>query len=232
MEKYFYIGAVVVALAGAFSDVRSARIPNELTYTAITAAIVLRTVLLGLFGLKTCGLGILIAGGFFALLFVLGAMGGGDLKMMTAIGAWVGGSHILTVLIAIGLAGGVLAITSAIFNRNTIQTVRNTARLIAYRFTSGLQPHPEMNVQAHGSRRIPQHQNRTQAVLLMTTTFSSCSLSYSSPIGHYQRCWRKPNNWPATSPSRWPIPRRSRRDRPPSSSVRSMRCFLRTRWTL
>jgi prepilin peptidase CpaA len=155
VEKYFYIGAVVVALAGAFSDVRSARIPNELTYTAITAAIVLRTVLLGLFGLKTCGLGILIAGGFFALLFVLGAMGGGDLKMMTAIGAWVGGNHILTVLIAIGLAGGVLAITSAIFNRNTIQTVRSTARLIAYRFTSGLQPHPEMNVQAHGSRRIP-----------------------------------------------------------------------------
>jgi prepilin peptidase CpaA len=155
VEKYFYIGAVVVALAGAFSDVRSARIPNELTYTAIMAAIMLRTVLLGLFGLKSCGLGILIAGGFFAVLFVLGAMGGGDLKMMTAIGAWVGGTHILTVLIAIGLAGGVLAITSAIFNRNTIQTVRNAARLIAYRFTSGLQPHPEMNVQAHGSRRIP-----------------------------------------------------------------------------
>jgi prepilin peptidase CpaA len=155
VEKYFYIGAVIVALAGAFTDVRSSRIPNKLTYIAIIAAILLRALLLGLSGLKSCGLGILVAGGFFAVLFVLGAMGGGDLKMMTAIGAWAGDTHILTVLIAIGLAGGVLALTSVVLNRNTFQTVRNALRLIAYRFTSGLQPHPDLNVQAHGSRRIP-----------------------------------------------------------------------------
>jgi Flp pilus assembly protein protease CpaA len=75
--------------------------------------------------------------------------------MMTAIGAWVGSTHILTVLIAIGLAGGLLAITTVIFSKNTIQTVRNTGRLIAYRLNSGLQPHPEMNVQAPDSRRVP-----------------------------------------------------------------------------
>jgi prepilin peptidase CpaA len=155
VEKYFYLGAVIVAVAGAVSDVRSARIPNKLTYTAILAAIVARTGVLGIPGLKSCALGILIAGGLFAVLFVLGAMGGGDLKMMAAIGAWVGGTHILTVVIAIGLAGGVLALASTIFSRNTIQTVRNIARLIAYRFTSGLQPHPEMNVQAPGSKRVP-----------------------------------------------------------------------------
>ncbi|MGE5054674.1 MAG: prepilin peptidase [Acidobacteriota bacterium] len=155
VEKYFYLGAVIVAVPGAVSDVRSARIPNNLTYTAILAAIVARIAVLGVPGLKSCGLGILIAGGLFAVLFVLGAMGGGDLKMMAAIGAWVGGTHILTVVIAIGLAGGVLALTSTIFSRSTIQTVRNIARLIAYRFTSGLQPHPEMNVQAPGSKRVP-----------------------------------------------------------------------------
>jgi prepilin peptidase CpaA len=155
VEKYFYIGAVMVAVAGAFNDVRSARIPNKLTYNAILAAIVARTVLLGLPGVKSCGVGILIAGGLFAVLFVLGAMGGGDLKMMAAIGAWVGGTHILTVVIAIGLAGGVLALASTIFSRNTFQTVRNIVRLIAYRFTSGLQPHPEMNIQAPGSKRVP-----------------------------------------------------------------------------
>jgi prepilin peptidase CpaA len=155
VEKYFLIGAVIVSLAGAFTDVRSARIPNKLTYSSIVAAILLRSVLMGLPGVKSCGLGILVAGGCFTLLFVIRAMGGGDLKMMTAIGAWVGGDHILTVIIAIGLAGGLLAIASAMLGRNTIQTVRNTVRLTAYRFTSGLQPHPEMNVQAPGSRRIP-----------------------------------------------------------------------------
>ena len=155
MEKYFFIGAVMVALVGAFTDWRSARIPNRLTYSAIAAAVVLRTSLLGLPGLKSCGLGILVAGGFFAVLFVIRAMGGGDMKMMAAIGAWVGGNHILIVLIAIGLAGGALAIAYALLSNNLIQTVRNTVRLMAYRFTSGLQPHPEMNVQTPGSRRIP-----------------------------------------------------------------------------
>jgi Flp pilus assembly protein protease CpaA len=70
-------------------------------------------------------------------------------------GAWVGLAHIWTVLVAIALAGGVLALVSMILSRSFVQTVRNTVSLIGYRFTSGLQPHPEMNVQAPGSRRVP-----------------------------------------------------------------------------
>jgi prepilin peptidase CpaA len=155
VEKYFFIGAVLVALVGAFIDVRSARLPNRLTYSALIIALMARTALLGWAGLKSGAIGILIAGGFFCVLFVLGAMGGGDMKMMAAVGAWVGSSHILTVLIAIGLAGGLLALVFMIFAENTIQTVRNTVRLMAFRFTSGLQPHPEMNVQAPGSKRVP-----------------------------------------------------------------------------
>ena len=69
------------------------------------------------------------------------------MKMMAAVGAWVGSTQVMTLILAIALAGGVLALVSMVFNINAIQTVRNTMRLIAYRFTSGLQPHPEMNVQ-------------------------------------------------------------------------------------
>ena len=34
--------------------------------------------------------GMLLAGGIFFLLFLLGGMGGGDVKLMAAVGAWVG----------------------------------------------------------------------------------------------------------------------------------------------
>src|ERR1700739_757354 len=155
LEKYFFIGAVLVALLGAVTDVRSARLPNRLTYSALIAALVLRIGLLGWAGVKSGAVGIGIAGGLFCILYVLGAMGGGDMKMMAAVGAWVGGTHVLTVLVAIALAGGVLALVAMVFNKNLIQTVRNTVRMSLYRFTSGLQPHPEMNVQAPGSRRVP-----------------------------------------------------------------------------
>lgn len=155
MERYFFIGAVLVTFLGAVTDIRSARLPNRLTYSALIAALVLRTGLLGWAGFKSGAIGIAIAGGLFCVLYVLGAMGGGDMKMMAAVGAWVGSTHIVTVLLAIALAGGVLALVSMVFSKNVIQTVRNTVRLILYRFTSGLQPHPEMNVQAPGSRRVP-----------------------------------------------------------------------------
>ena len=155
MDKYFLIGGVLVALVGAVTDVRSARIPNSLTYSAVLAALGLRVALLGLSGLESGALGMLVAGGLFLFLFVLGAMGGGDMKLMAAVGAWVGSEEVTTLILAAALAGGVLAIGRIIFRNMLGETLRNTIRLIFYRFTSGMQPHPELNVQAPGSQRVP-----------------------------------------------------------------------------
>ena len=60
MEKYFFVGAVLVAFLGAVTDVRRARIPNWLTYTAVIVALISRAVLLHWSGLKSGALGILI----------------------------------------------------------------------------------------------------------------------------------------------------------------------------
>jgi prepilin peptidase CpaA len=149
------ICAVLVALGGAVSDIRSARIPNRLTYSALLAALSLRFALLGLSGLKSGAVGMLVAGGLFCVLFVLGAMGGGDMKLMAAVGAWVGSTQVMTLILAAALAGGVLAIGRMIFGNMVGRTLRNTVQLICYRLTSGLQPHPELNVQSLGSQRVP-----------------------------------------------------------------------------
>lgn len=155
MEKYLLIGGLLVALVGAVNDVRTARIPNRLTYSALVAALVLRPALLGLSGLKSGVVGMLVAGGLFCLLFFLGAMGGGDMKQMAAVGAWVGSTQVVTLILTAALAGGVLAIARMIFSNMVGQTIRNTAQLVCYRLTSGLQPHPELNVQSSGSKRVP-----------------------------------------------------------------------------
>jgi len=155
VERYFLVGAVLVALVGAVTDLRTARIPNRLTYTALLAALPLRTALLGLSGLKSGAIGVLVAGGLFLLLYTVGAMGGGDMKLMAAVGAWVGSTQVITLILAAALAGGVLAIGRIIFRNMVGVTLRNTIRLIYYRLTSGLQPHPELNVQSSGSQRVP-----------------------------------------------------------------------------
>jgi prepilin peptidase CpaA len=152
---YFLIGGVFVAFVGAVTDVRSARIPNRLTYSALVGALGLRAVVLGLPGLKSGAAGMLVAGGLFLLLFVLGAMGGGDMKLMAAVGAWVGSTQVMTLILAAALAGGTLAIGRIIFRNMLGETLRNTIRLISHCLTSGLQPHPELNVQSPGSQRVP-----------------------------------------------------------------------------
>lgn len=155
MESYFLIGGALVGLLGAVTDVRSARIPNRLTYSALLAGLGLRGLVLGVPAMASGAAGMLVAGGLFLVLFVVGAMGGGDMKLMTAVAAWVGSSHVLTLIFGAALAGGVLALGHSIFRNMLGETFRNTIRLVSFRLISGIQPHPELNVQSATSQRIP-----------------------------------------------------------------------------
>jgi prepilin peptidase CpaA len=154
-EKYFLIGAVVVACVGGISDLRNARIPNWLTYSGLLMALILRFGLLGWSGFKGGVFGLFIAGLLFFVLFVIGAMGGGDTKLMAAVGAWSGDKHVFTVLLAATLAGGVLAIIAVISGHRLRSTLRNMISLIRFRVTSGLHPHPVLNVSQPGTLRAP-----------------------------------------------------------------------------
>jgi prepilin peptidase CpaA len=155
LENYFLIGAALVASLGGVSDLRSARIPNWLTYSGLSAALVLRFAVLGWVGLKSGAAGMLAAGGLFLILFVMGAMGGGDMKLMAAIGAWVGSTHVVAILLTAAMAGGLLAVVYIIFGGGIRRTFWNLLDLIRFRLTFGLQPHPVLNVREAGSQRVP-----------------------------------------------------------------------------
>jgi len=155
VENYFLIGAVLVASLGGVSDLRSARIPNWLTYSGLLTALVLRFVVMGWVGLKSGTVGLLVTGGIFLILFVMGAMGGGDLKLMACVGAWAGSGRVVAILLAAALAGGVLAIFYVFFRQGVRTTFWNLFELIRFRLTSGLQPHPLLNVREAGTVRVP-----------------------------------------------------------------------------
>jgi prepilin peptidase CpaA len=155
VQNLFLFGAVLVACVGGISDLHSARIPNWLTYNAIVSGLVLRLAVLGWSGLGSGSFAVLVAGGIFFLLFMIGAMGGGDLKLMVSVAAWAGSEHFLFVLIAAALAGGLLAVGYIIFGQGIRSTVRNIVDLICFRLTFGFIPHPELNVCQPGTLRVP-----------------------------------------------------------------------------
>jgi prepilin peptidase CpaA len=155
LDKYLLICALAIATVGAVQDVRARRIPNWLTYSGLLAALAVRGSFAGWPGVKGGLLGMLFAGGIFYLFFLLGGMGGGDVKLIAAVGAWVGAVQMISVLVVASLAGGVLAISYLVIHRQGREALSNTAELVRHHATAGFQPHPVLNVQQPGTMRLP-----------------------------------------------------------------------------
>jgi prepilin peptidase CpaA len=155
VEQYLLIGALSVAAVGAVEDIRCGRIPNWLTYGGLLAALAAQFLMLGWPGLKSGLVGVLAGGGIFYLVFLVGGMGGGDVKLMAAVGAWAGAAQTVVVLIAAAITGGILAVGFMIFQRRVRVILLNTMELIRHHLTSGLRPHPVLNIREPGALRIP-----------------------------------------------------------------------------
>ncbi len=105
---------ILLMLAGivtwaAISDLLRGTIPNA----ANTAMFVLWVAWVISGAEASIGYSFLIGAGVFALgavLFQLGQMGGGDVKMLTALAIWAGPSEFLVFLIQVAFAGGILTI--------------------------------------------------------------------------------------------------------------------------
>jgi prepilin peptidase CpaA len=103
---------VLIVCAAAWSDVRSRRIPNRLTVAGLVAALFLR-VLLGVVPLQQGVLGAALALGISVVLFALGIIGGGDAKLLVAVGAFLGPAGFIGALAISCVVGAVMAVADA-----------------------------------------------------------------------------------------------------------------------
>ena len=155
MDKYCLLGGLLVATVGAVKDLRGRIIPNWLTYGGISAGLGFRIAIAGWTAFKIGFLGLLIGGGFFYLLFLLGGMGGGDVKLMAAVASWAGTLQTIHILTIAALAGGVLAIVSMIRHKQVLSVMENSLELLRHHLANGLEPHPLLNVRQPGTLQIP-----------------------------------------------------------------------------
>lgn len=136
MRLVFDIAFVALALAGAWYDVRTRRIPNALTLTGLLVGLLLRAP----FGLPAVADGVVGAGfGFLVAvpMFALGAFGGGDTKFLIAMGAFLGGTRLLGALLTIALIGGTLAVLDAFRRGALVRLLRDSAALTLNLVTFG-----------------------------------------------------------------------------------------------
>lgn len=98
---------IIFTVVCLFTDLRWRRIPNWLTVPAFAVGVLTHTVCGGWTGLKFSLLGFGTGFGLLLALWLIGGGGGGDVKMMGALGAWLG----VTLTVKIFLATAVIAVT-------------------------------------------------------------------------------------------------------------------------
>jgi prepilin peptidase CpaA len=124
MESATVALLTVVLVTATYTDLRSSRIPNSLTFTAMAIGLITHAYLTGahgiLFSLEGLGVGL----GLFLLLYASGGIGAGDVKLMGAVGAIVGPYDALIAGLLAILVGGVYALGAMCFQWGVVATGR------------------------------------------------------------------------------------------------------------
>lgn len=129
---------VVLLMVAAFIDVRTFRIPNWLTYGGALIGLVLGAAIqwrllgpawaidgfLWSLGGLAAGLALMLP------MYVLRVMGAGDVKLMAMAGAFLGLGQIVPAVLCVFVAGGVLAVGSAVYRRVFLRMSVNVADIV------------------------------------------------------------------------------------------------------
>src|SRR5690348_13114929 len=113
------IALVLLVLTAAFWDLRWRKIPNWLVLSGLIVGFALNGFLFEWQGVKLAALGLGIAFAVYFPLYLIRAMGAGDVKLMMAIGSLVGWAAWLFIFIFTGVIGGVIAIAVLLLRRRT-----------------------------------------------------------------------------------------------------------------
>ena len=126
--------AVLLALliAAAIYDIRYRRIPNWLTVSGVLLGIAINT------AIGTPGYGFLFAleglgtaFGIYLVLYVLRAMGAGDVKLMAAVGALVGWKAWFGIFFVTAIVGGIMALAMVTLRGRLRRTLWNVGFILS-----------------------------------------------------------------------------------------------------
>ncbi|HEY1801803.1 MAG TPA: A24 family peptidase [Terriglobales bacterium] len=145
---------IVLALAAGWTDWRTRRIPNWLTVPAFLLGIAVNAYAGRWQGAKAALLGAGLGLAVLLPFVLLRALGAGDWKLVGALGAWLGPSRLVAVLILAIFAAGIMAVGLVIWKKRVGRTLHNIAHMLASLFTLHL-PGPELSLDNPESTKVP-----------------------------------------------------------------------------
>ncbi|HEC92294.1 MAG TPA: prepilin peptidase [Candidatus Atribacteria bacterium] len=132
MNEPKYILLISILLICGITDILYKKIYNIITFPAIVLGIIMNYTYNGIPGLIGSMIGLFIAGIIFFMLFIWGAIGAGDAKLMIAIGAIVCVNYIFDFILCSVIVGGIMANIIAIKNKRFVQSWKNVFKFFLF----------------------------------------------------------------------------------------------------
>jgi prepilin peptidase CpaA len=121
---------VPATMFAGWTDYRSHRVPNLLTAFIVVAGLVAQGWFNGRAGILAGVEGVLVGFGLLIGLWLLRGMGAGDVKLMAALGAWLGPALTLAAVAVAGILGGVMALAIVARQRAWAQMSTNVGAMV------------------------------------------------------------------------------------------------------
>jgi prepilin peptidase CpaA len=144
-----------VVLTASVCDLRRRRIPNTLTLGAAAVAFAMQAVLNGWHGLFLAASGWAVGMALFFPLFALGGLGAGDVKLLAAVGSWLGPAGAVWTGLYGAIAGGIMALVVALASGYVLRAMTNLGRLLRVWIVAGVQPVDGLTLDTAASPRLP-----------------------------------------------------------------------------
>jgi prepilin peptidase CpaA len=148
---------LIAALIAAVTDVWKFKVYNLLTFPLLASGLLYHAVYGGAPGFAGSFLGALIGFVLMIFLYAMGGMGAGDVKFVTALGAWLGLPLTLYVLtagcIAAGVYSAVLLVVGASWRETALNLQILWLRLVCLGRHLGSEDRVEVEVKRHDRRR-------------------------------------------------------------------------------
>src|ERR1700690_2039704 len=154
LKQGVWVLAAIPALIAGWTDWHWRRIPNWLTVPALLLGIGANCFATGWAGAKESLLGAGLGLGLLLPFVLIRSLGAGDWKLAGALGAFLGPSRLITVLLGTILVAGLMAVLLIIWKKRVRQTLRNLSHLLAALFTLHL-PGQEVSLDNPESSKIP-----------------------------------------------------------------------------
>ena len=166
-----YSGLVGLVVLAAIYDWRYRRIPNWLTIGGLIAGLVLQATLGAGWVEAVTAIGLALA--IYVPLWLLRAVGAGDVKLMAAIGAFPGPREWLAIFLITAVLGGIVALIVVLCKRRLGQTLRNVGWILSQgvRLRAPHRDRPELDVADPRAITLP------RGVIIAASTLAWLSFS-------------------------------------------------------